>query len=95
MGKKKKQEWKLDWADIDWGGGGSSSGKSGQFERKLKTTSCDIFLIHRPTGIRVEGEVPPGNYSKNDMREKRENLKQSLFLKLEKEVAKKLKISGR
>ena len=95
MAKKKKQEWKLDWADIDWGGGSSSCGKSGQFERKLKTTSCNIFLIHKPTGIRVKDEVPPGNYSKKEMMQLRDNLKQSLFLKLEYEVAKKLKISGR
>ncbi len=95
MRKNKSQKWKLDWADIECGGGSSSSGKSGQFERKLKITSCEIFLIHKPTGTRVEGEVPPGNYSKKEMKQKRENLQQSLLVKLESEVAKKLKIRGR
>lgn len=36
---------------------GSSSGKSGQFERKLKTASTTVFLAHEPTGTRVEGLV--------------------------------------
>ncbi len=54
-----------------------------------------MFMVHRPTGIHVEGEVPPGNYSKKEMRKKRENLIQTLFLKLELEVAKELKVGGR
>ncbi len=73
---------------------GSSIGKSGQFERKLKTTSSKIFLTHVPTGAKVEGEVPPGNYSKKEMQQKREILKKSLFNELEQLVAKNLGIKG-
>ncbi len=93
--KRNKQEWGLAWSDIECGGGGSTSGKTGQFNRKLKTTSYEIFLIHKPTGVRVDGEVPPGNYSKKEMRMKRENLIKALFLTLEVKVAKKLRVKGR
>jgi protein subunit release factor A len=95
MSKNAKQKWSLDRADVSYGQWGSSSGKTGQFERKLKKTSSTIFLTHTPTGIRVEGEVPPGNYSKKEMQKKRGELKESLFLKLENMVAEHLGISGR
>ena len=74
---------------------GSSSGRSGQFERKLKTTSTTVFLTHEPTGTRVEGLVPPGSYSKKEMQQKREMLKLSLFAELENLVARKLNVKGR
>jgi len=95
MGKKTKQEWHLDPEEVSCGLHGSSSGKSGQFERKLKTTSSTIFLTHEPTGLRVEGEVPPGNYSKKEMQKEREILKNTLFQELEWLVAKQLKVKGR
>lgn len=85
----------IDPQEVTWGMHSSSSGKSGQFERKLKTTSCTVFLTHVPTGIKVEGEIPSGNYSKKEMQQKREALKQELFIKLEKQVANKLRIKGR
>lgn len=95
MTKKNKSEWALNPKEVTWGMHSSSSGKSGQFERKLKTTSSTIFLTHEPTGIKVEGEVPPGNYSKKEMQKKREELKQILFMKLQGQVAKILNIKGR
>lgn len=88
MSKKKAEKWRLDPAEVTWGMHGTSSGKSGQFERKLKTTSSTVFLTHMPTGLRVEGQVPAGNYSKKEMQKKREQLKQSLHLELEQLVAK-------
>ena len=95
MVKKSKQEWKLDPNEVTCGIHGSSSGKTGQFERKLKTTSSTVFLTHVPTGIKVEGQVPPGNYSKKEMKQKRDALAQLLFQKLEILVAKQLKVKGR
>jgi protein subunit release factor A len=74
---------------------GSSSGKSGQFERKLKVTGSTIFLKHIPTGITVESKIPLGHYSKKEMQLKREQLKQALFGELENKVAKSLNIKGR
>ncbi len=94
MTKKAKKEWHLNPEEVSWGMQGSSSGKGGQFERKLKITSSKIYFTHEPTGIRVEGEVPLGNYSKKEMQQKRNELKQFLFQELERQVAKKLKIKG-
>lgn len=94
MSKKKSAIWRLDPAEVTGGMHGLSSGKSGQFERKLKTTSSTVFLTHMPTGLRVEGQVPAGNYSKKEMQQKREHLKQSLHLQLEQLVAKHLKLKG-
>ncbi|WP_139209146.1 hypothetical protein [Aquisalimonas asiatica] len=93
--KQDKKKWRLNPAEVSMGMNGLNSGRPGQFERKLKTTSAVVFLTHLPTGIKVEGEVPPGNYSKKEMQQKRAELKQELFLKLEVLVAKKLNIKGR
>lgn len=95
MGKNQAGTWRLNPQEVTWGMNNSSSGKSGQFERKLKTTSTCMFLLHKPTDIKVEGKIPAGNYSKKEMQKLRVALEQSLFLELEKLVAKKLKIKGR
>lgn len=95
MSKKTKQVWSLNPAEVSGGITSYSSGKTGQFERRLKTTSYTIFLTHEPTGLRVEGKILPGNYSKKEMRRKQKDLKQSLFKDLEYLVAKKQRIKGR
>lgn len=96
MSKKiRKNVWSLNSDEVSYGMHVSSSGKSGHFQRRLKTTSSRIFLTHEPTKIQVEGDIPPGNYSKREMQQKRNILKQLLFLELERKVAKKLKIKGR
>jgi protein subunit release factor A len=95
MKKKSSAKWTLNPEEVTWGLHGSSSGKAGQFQRKLKVTSSIIFLKHIPTGITVEGQVLLGHYSKKEMQLKREQLKQSLFEELENKVAKRLNIKGR
>ncbi len=95
MKRKTKQKWHLDPKEVTGGIHGSSSGKTGIFERKLKITGSTVFLTHMPTGIEVEAEVPPGHYSKKEMQQKREALKESLFRELEDRVAKVLKVKGR
>jgi hypothetical protein len=95
MSKKIKKEWRLNPQEVSCGMHSSSSGKTRQFERKLKTTSSYIFITHEPTGIRVEGEIPLGHYSKKEMQQMREALKQSLFTELERKVAAKLRVKGR
>ena len=67
---KNVKKWSLNPKEISWGMNNSSSGKTGQFARKLKTTSSTIFLTHTPTNIMVQGEVPVGNYSKKEMQQK-------------------------
>lgn len=95
MHKKKTARWQLNPEEVSWGMNSSSSGKTGQFERKMKTTRCTLFMTHQPTGIRVEGEIPAGHYSKKEMQQKRDALMQTLFQALERLVAKRLKIRGR
>ena len=94
MSKPSEKKWKLDADDVSSGMYMHTSGKSGQFERKLKTTGTTVFLVHEPTGMRIEGDVPLGNYSKKEMQKKRETLKKILFQKLELQVAKKLRVKG-
>jgi protein subunit release factor A len=92
---KNVKKWSLNPKEISCGMNNSSSGKTGQFARMLKTTSSTIFLTHTPTNIMVQGEVPVGNYRKKEMPQKRTLVEQSLFKQLENLVAKKLNIKGR
>ena len=91
--KKSREKWKLDPRDVACSFEGSSSGKTGQFERKLKVTSCEVSLVHTPTLVKVEGEIPEGHYSKKEMQQKRQLMKETLFIELEKLVARKLSIN--
>jgi hypothetical protein len=92
--KYKPKVWRLNPDEVSWGWNSSSSGKSGRFERKLKTTSRHITFTHEPTETKVEGEIQAGNYSKKEMREKTKALEKRLFSELELKVAKKLRIKG-
>lgn len=93
MNKKDKSKWSLNPGEVSSGFTSSSSGVSGQFHRKLKTTSCTMTLSHEITGLSITGEIPAGNYSKKEMQQLRENLYIKLFADLERQVAKKLRIS--
>jgi hypothetical protein len=95
MGKKSKSKaWHLNPDEVSCGWHSSSTGKSGIFERKFKTTSRQVFLSHDLTDTKVEGEIPAGNYSKKEMQKKTKELEEILFSELELKVAKKLKIKG-
>lgn len=95
MAKKRAALWALNPDDLSWGWHGASSGKRGQFARQLKTTSASVFVTHRPTGIRVEGQIPDGHYSKQQMQARREQLARQLVSELEQKVAQQLHIKGR
>lgn len=94
MAKKSKQ-WALNPDEVMWGFHGSSSGKKGQLSRRLKVTACKVHLVHKPTGIKVEGEISSGHYSKKEMQKKRKEMKEALFVVLEKKVVAELNIKGR
>ena len=53
-----------------------------------------MTLSHKLTGISITGEIPAGNYSKKEMQQLRASLYIKLFSDLERQVGKKLKISG-
>ena len=52
-------------------------------------------LTHRPTGIFVEGKHPFGYYDRKDWTRLTEELRERLFVELEKKVARNLRIPGR
>jgi hypothetical protein len=52
-------------------------------------------MIHTPTKIQVEKEIPAGHYSKKEMKQLTEKLKEQLYKELEQKVAKHLRIPGR
>jgi hypothetical protein len=68
----------------------SSSGKPGVFDRRHKVTECRIKVKHRPTGIEVEGDVPPGHYAKKEMQKLRDELEARLKAELLLKVAQRL-----
>lgn len=63
--------------------------------RAEDTRSAVVRLVHRPTGLEIDGEIPSGHYSRNDMQQQKEALVTRLCPELEAQVAKHLRIPGR
>lgn len=95
MKKKGTPEWRLETKDVVGGTTSFSSGASGKGGRKTQARSRKIYLKHLPTDIRVEGEIPQGHYSREEMRRAHQALEEALFAELEERVAKALRIKGR
>lgn len=53
-----------------------------------------MWMEHRPTGVRVEGAIEEGHYSRNEMRKLKEALRQRLLAELERQVGRRLRIPG-
>jgi hypothetical protein len=66
-----------------------------RLSRELDLSARQFTLAHRPTGISVDGEIPPGHYSRIEMIRLKEKLPDRLFYELEDEVGKKLRLPGR
>ncbi len=97
MASKKNKEWKLPLEEVTYQGSGSTSThrrKLSRASRAVDDRSWRFKLIHLPTGIETEGEVPLGNYSKKQMQDAKDKLRKLLFLELEEKVAKDLRLSG-
>ena len=93
-----KSRWELDPREVSWSGSSSHSGHrthATRASRATATTGAELKLIHLPTGITVEGDVPRGNYSRGELKQRRDALYLELFRKLEEKVAKHLRIPGR
>ena len=54
----------------------------------------EIVLQHRPTGIEVRGSLPPGHYTRKEMRLLHQKLYDELYAALEQAVTKALRIRG-
>jgi hypothetical protein len=95
---KKGGEWAMSGDDVRMGGYGTSSGHSKPLARSSRRnglTSSTMYLIHKPTGLRVDGTVPSGHYSRKEMVKERERLHKHLWDELERKVANHLRIPGR
>ena len=78
---------RMDPADVTWGTVTTTSGRRRvRHSRADDTRSLQLFLKHVPTGIQIEGEVPPGHYSRKVLREKQAQLCNQLLPRLEKRV---------
>jgi hypothetical protein len=85
-------------ADITWGWHGLRTGARKKLSRAsaaVDTSSWRLFLKHLPTGIEVQGEVPPGHYSNKQMRDEKDRLWAKLQEQLRLAVAKHLRVPGR
>lgn len=68
--------------------GSSSSGSPrrrtgmARSSRAEDARSAMIRLVHRPTGLEIEGEIPSGPYSRNEMGKRTDDLIAELWAKL-------------
>jgi hypothetical protein len=94
---KKSDGWTMAKEDVGGGIHGSSSGHSKPLTRSSRRdgiTSSTVFLVHYPSGLRVEATVPPGRHSRKEMIKERERLNDLLWEELERKVATHLRIPG-
>jgi hypothetical protein len=94
-----KSKWTMSESDVVDGFSASSMGPIAgggvpKSSRKSSTRSLTMELVHLPTGISVTGTVPPGHYTRCEMVDERERLRARLWVQLENEVAKALRIPG-
>ena len=89
--------WKLDRAEVRTEGMSTTSGGRSRVRqsRALDTRSRSMALVHGPTGLRVEGAIAAGNYSRKDLQLQARLLEQRLFGELEQLVARSLRVPGR
>ena len=92
------RQWHLDPADVTESGMVITSGSrkhATHSGRATPPTEVQMELLHVPTGLKVTGEVPRGNYSRTQMQEHKKQLYPKLFQELEDKVAKHLRIPRR
>jgi len=95
MSENKFEGWKLDLNEVRFVIDNSSSEIVEQSSRTVKITSSCMSIEHLPTTIKVEGEIPEGNYNKIELQRLRSKMKSELFKKLEQLVTKQLNDVGR
>ena len=95
--KSSKPLWALDRAEVKGGMRGHTRTlrSTARQSRVLDIRSRSYFLVHSPTGLRGEGEMPEGHYSRGEMTRLTEELRERLFRDLEAQVARLLQIPGR
>ncbi|MEW6211016.1 MAG: hypothetical protein AB1631_21810 [Acidobacteriota bacterium] len=89
------KEFQLDRSDISIAGGGGHGGRrKARLSRSLASSDSHFTFTHKPTGVQVSGRVIPGYYSRKELSRLNQKLCDALYKKLEREVARKLRVSG-
>lgn len=99
VGNDDRRRWTLEPAEVQISGSASSSSmrrRTGmaRSSRAEDSRGAVVRLVHQPTGLEIEGEVPTGHYSRSEMRSRKDALIAELWPQLEKRVAKHLRIPG-
>lgn len=96
---KKSNGWVMAEEDVSGGFHGTGSMRSGKLTRTSRSVSPTgpqtVYLVHNPTGLRVEAILPRGNYSHADLSKERLRIERALWSELEIKVARHLRIPGR
>jgi len=86
-------------SDVDVAFSGSASSPRGGHRRRLSRAldlrAMAVTVRHRPTGVAIQGFIPEGHYSKDEMRKLKEALIAELMRELGQAVARHLRLAGR
>jgi protein subunit release factor A len=99
MPANKPKPWRLDPSDVlvdrSWMRASGRGGNIARTSRAVGTQEGRIRLTHAPTKIQVDGVVPEGEFTRKEMSAAMNLLHAELFAKLEKLVAKHMRLAGR
>lgn len=91
--------WEMDERDLDigrdWRRSRNPTTSRARQSRAEGRQSGHMTVLHRPTGVSVEGWVAEGSYSRKEMQREMETLQQRLVAELQQRVAAHLRIPGR
>ena len=63
--------------------------------RALDERQYRVSMLHKPTGAEVQGEIPTGHYSRQELNKFKATLHGSLWLELEREAYRRTRIPGK
>jgi hypothetical protein len=91
------RQWRLDPREVIWKAMGyaRTDRSKARLPRSLDLRSEQITAEHAPTGLTVTGQIPLGNYSRDQQKRLRQELRDRLLAELETKVARHLRISDR
>jgi hypothetical protein len=99
MATKRPEPWRIDAADVaidrSWLRIGGRNGSATRSSRAEGLQTGSLRLTHRPTGISLEGTVAEGHYTRGQMSEAMDAVKDALLIDLERRVAAHYRLPGR
>jgi hypothetical protein len=86
-------------SDVDvnksWQRASNRGGRIARTSRAAGLQTGYLELVHRPTGLKVNGTVPEGQYTRKEMMRAMDGLQVQLQAELTKAVEQKLRLPGR